>query len=231
MSNRGRLLKKGQQDTDEESPDTVDYIQDQGPSANVLPMFQVMLQAQQKQEELREKRRLEERKEDAEHYRKELKAMDKTRCKEREEDRIRFEALLEYSSKESERVQEQQYRRSKRRETVDRLPKYKDGEALDAYIERLEKPLSDAKIPREEWLTHLESMLTGEALENYTINLTERHRGDYETAKDELLELSGFSLNKCADKFFNPRKRYDMTISNSFRKSQYLVKRLTLSTR
>ena len=116
MSNRGRLLKKGQQDTDEELPDTVDYIQDQGPSANVLPMFQAMHQAQQKQEELREKCRLEERKEDAELYRKELKAMDETRRKEREEDRIRFEALLEYSSKESERVQAQQYRRSKRRE-------------------------------------------------------------------------------------------------------------------
>ena len=98
---------------------------------------------------------------------------------------------------------------------------------MDAYIECLEKQLSDAKIPREEWLTHLESMLTGEALENYTINLTERHRADYETAKNALLELSGFSLNKCADNFFSPRKWYDMTISNSFRESQYLVKRLS----
>ena len=94
---------------DEESPDTVDYTQNQEPSASVLPMFQVILQAQQKQEELREKRRLEERKEDLERYRMELKVMEETRHREREEDRIMFEALLEHSSKESERVQEEQY--------------------------------------------------------------------------------------------------------------------------
>ena len=34
-------------------------------------------------------------------------------------------------------------------------------------------------------------------------------------AKEALLELSGFSLNKCADNFFNPRKWHDMTIINS----------------
>ena len=47
--------------------------------------------------------------------------MEETNRKGREEDRIRFEALLKHSSKQSEGVQEEQYRRSKRRETVDRL--------------------------------------------------------------------------------------------------------------
>ena len=213
--------------------------------SDMMTMFRVLMDEQRKSELAREearrqeverreeiKRKEDERKEEArvereiESTRHQLEQQAALETRQYEQQMALMRIQAEIGEKASRAHREGQSADRKRDRALYSISVMKEGEDLEEFLLTAERRLRAAEIKQEEWVTIIDSKLSGKmasAWQDITVTVVE-----YQEAKDRLLKMCGYTPRLAADVFFGFKSENSkgMTADQLYHRGQQLLRRM-----
>ena len=204
------------------------------PGSEMMAMFRALLEEQRRVELAKEEARREEdrRKEEArverevEATRRQLEQQAALKSRQYEQQVALLKIQAEIGEKASRAHREMQSSDRRRDRALYSIPVLKEGEDLEEFLLTAERRLRAAEIKREEWVTIIDSRLSGKmasAWQDITITVA-----DYQEAKDRLLKMCGYTPRLAADSFFGFKLENSkgLTADQIYHRGQQLLRRM-----
>ena len=218
--------------------------------SEMMAMLRVLMEEQRRSELAREeaRRQEEDRREEAKRQEEEMKEVARIE-RETEATRVRLEQQTAFETRQYEqqvalmRIQaeigEKASRAHRESQAADRkrdrdlysISVLKEGEDLEEFLSLAERRLRAADIKEEEWMTILDSKLSGKmatAWQDTTVTVAE-----YYEAKNRLLRTCGYTPRLAADAFFGFKSESSngMTADQLYHRGQQLLRRMVAPNR
>ena len=222
--------------------------------SDMMCMFRAMMAEQRKADEAREERRMVEDQKREEARMAEVRRLEEARQVEAKRlEEVRVERELEVVAKQAEiqkEIEQRQYDQqvallkiqkemgeaaslaNREIHTTDRkrdralysIPLLKDGEDLEEFLSTAERRLSVADVRREDWISMIDSKLTGKIASTWQDILA--GTGEYMEARDRLLKSCGYTPKSASEKLFSFKEEQSrgLTADQLYHRGQQLLR-------